>query len=86
MPCRPPVTCWTYCCKRIPAQALAPPPQALGRLGLGHSPLDRMGVAHLEVAHLEVAQVSNLLIYATFLKTLITQTHQYSPLCHYKPV
>jgi len=78
-PCQPPVTCWTYYCKRTPAQELDPPPQVLGLqgldlgLGLGHLALDQMGVAHLEVA-----LVSNLLMYASFLKLKITQTYQYS--------
>lgn len=63
MPCQPPVTCWTYCCKRTPALALGLPPQALGQQGQGHSDLDRM-----DVAHQEVAPVSNLLMYAFFLK------------------
>ncbi len=68
MPCRPPVTCWTYCCKRTPARALAPLPQALDHQGQGqgHSDLVRMGVAHLEVA-----LVSNLLMYALFLKLFL---------------
>lgn len=47
MRCQRPVTCWTYSCKRIPAQALGH--QGQGQ-GLAPSLLDQMDVAHLEVA------------------------------------
>lgn len=30
MPCPPPATCWTCCCRKTPAQALARPPPAQG--------------------------------------------------------
>ncbi len=66
MPCRPPVTCWIYCCKRTAALALAPLPQDLDHQGQGHLDLVRMGVAHLEVA-----LVSNLLLYVLFLKLFL---------------